>query len=116
MGVVDHQVRVVPGDAAIFGVVVGPGEQLHNPGGTHLAHHFQAALDFPLFHLVGQAGVDANDGVGCVYGLGWAGHDEQRRGLDKPDKGDEQQQTNPAAKVKLLGEGQRHVWACRAVW
>ena len=66
-----------PGDAAIFGVVVGPGEKFDNPGAAHLAHHLQAALNFPRLNFISEAGMDTDDGVIGIDGLQWTRGDEQ---------------------------------------
>jgi len=71
---VDHRVRVAPGELALLRLDVGPGEELDDPRRAHLAHHAQGALDLPPLHLIGEARVDTGDGVRREHLLGWIRH------------------------------------------
>ncbi len=64
---------MLPRYIAVLAVIVGPGEEFDYPGGAEFADKLEAVFDFPGFDFVGEAGVDAEDGVVGLDGLLGAG-------------------------------------------
>ena len=68
---------------------------MHGPHQVaHLAHQFQAALDFPFLHLIGQSRVDPGDGMCALYHLHWAGCDQDWRWQQQSQQYHKQQHAN----------------------
>ena len=100
MGMIDNQIGVLPGDAAVFRMIISPGEKLYNPAGTHFTHQLQRALNFPLLYLICQPGVNTNDGMDSVNGLRRTRGDEDGGGLKQSE--DE----NEGEEAEGRGEGE----------
>jgi len=86
----DHYVAVMPAEFILLWLDVGPGEVLHDPRRSHASYHPQSALDLPCLYLVGEASVDAGDGVRGDHLLWRIEDDEDLWGADGPQDKDRQ--------------------------
>ena len=87
---VHHLIRMCPVVATRLILNIGPGKILDDPGCTHLAHHCQALLDFPLLNFVGQTGVDTHLRVCGDHALLWPQGNVRRHKAVGPERKERQ--------------------------
>ncbi len=124
VGVVHHQVRMGPVVDAGQRLQVGPGEVLHNPGGAHLTHHLQGALDLTRLHFIGETGVDPHLGIHSGHCLlrsqRHAGRRHRHREDQYTDQQHNQQRNVPRqfhkGHYKLADGDDKVVWRWKIGW